>query len=101
MKNNQPPQAAHHAITTARRPDNTGSSALVRSQSTKFMARPSREPRSQCSDIGFTFLPFSRHFLEKMAEKMAGKWQKWWWRTRMVHTVLDGGGVPGWCTLSV
>jgi len=43
MKNNQPPQAAHHAIMTARRPDNTHSSALVRSQSTKFMARPSRE----------------------------------------------------------
>jgi len=63
MKNNQPPQAAHHAITTAQRPDNTRSSALVRSRSTKFMARPSREPRSQCSNIGFTFLPFSRRFL--------------------------------------
>jgi len=60
MQNNQPPQAAHHAITTAQRPDNTRLTALVRSRSTKFMTRPSREPRSQCSEIGFTFLPFSR-----------------------------------------
>jgi len=63
MKNKQPLQAAHHAITTARRPDNTRSSALARSRSTKFMPCPSHEPRSQCSDIGFTFLPFSRRFL--------------------------------------
>ena len=53
------PAAAHHAITTARCPDNTRSSALVRSRSTKFMARPSCEPRSQCSEIGFTFSPCS------------------------------------------
>jgi len=36
------PAAAHHTITTARRPDNTRLSALVRSRSTQFMARPSR-----------------------------------------------------------
>jgi len=63
MKNNQPPQAARHAITTARRPDNTCSSAMVRSRSTKFMARPSHEPRSRCSEIGFTFVLFSRRFI--------------------------------------
>ena len=62
MKNNQPPQAAHHTITTARRPDNTRSSALMRSRSTKFMGRPSHEAQSQCSDIGSIFLPFSRRF---------------------------------------
>ena len=66
MKNNQPPQAAHHAITTAWCPDNTRSSALVRSRSSKFMAHPSREPRSQCSNIGFSFLPFSRRFSSVM-----------------------------------
>jgi len=39
------PAVAHHAITTALRPDNTCSSTLVRSQSTKFMDHPSCEPR--------------------------------------------------------
>jgi len=38
----QPPlTAAHHTITTARHPDNNRSSALVRSRSIQFMARPS------------------------------------------------------------
>jgi len=39
-------------ITTARRPDNTRSSALVRSQSTKFMSNPCRKLWSRCSEIG-------------------------------------------------
>jgi len=91
-KNNQPPQTAHYAITTARRPDNTRSSALVQSRSTKFMARPNCEPRSVCCfvllkrywgiivrsrgsftsepsqffEIGFTFLLFSRRFCTYM-----------------------------------
>ena len=63
MKNNQPPQAAHQAITTARRPDNTRSSARVRSQSTKFMTNPRRELRSRCSEIGSHFHCFPAVFL--------------------------------------
>jgi len=61
VKNNQPPQAAHYAITTAWRSDNTRSSALVRSQSTKFMARPSRERESMLQNrihISAIFPPF-------------------------------------------
>jgi len=57
------PTKAHHAITTARRQDNTRSSALVRILSTQFMARPSCELTSRCSGIGFTFSPFSLRFL--------------------------------------
>jgi hypothetical protein len=59
MRNNQ---TAHHAIKTARCPDNTSSSTPVRSLSTQFMARPSCELTSRCSEIGFTFSPFSRRF---------------------------------------
>jgi len=54
------PATAYHAITTARRPDNNRSSALVRSLSTQFMARPSCELTSRCSEIGFTFSTCSR-----------------------------------------
>jgi len=39
------PATAHHTITTARRPDNIRSSALVRGQSTQFMANPCRWPQ--------------------------------------------------------
>jgi len=35
------PKAAHHTITTARRPDHIRLSALVRSRSTQFIAHPS------------------------------------------------------------
>jgi len=45
-------------MTTARRPDNTRSSALVRSQSTKFMVNPCRELWSRCSEIGSHFHHF-------------------------------------------
>ena len=62
MKNNQPPQAPITQITTARRPNNTHSSALVRSQSTKFMANPCRELWSQMLRNRITFPPFSRRF---------------------------------------
>jgi len=53
--------AARHTITTARLQDNNLLSALVRSQSTQFMARPSCEPRSQCSEMSHFhhFLAFS------------------------------------------
>jgi len=59
------PAAAHHTITTERRPDNTCSSALawVRSQSTQFMARPICWPQRRNK---FTSVPFSRGFLIKM-----------------------------------
>jgi len=40
------------------------------------MACPSREPRSQCSDKGFTFLPFSRHFLRRKERKKEGGGEK-------------------------
>ena len=56
------PATALHAITTARRPDNVRSSALVQSLSTQFMASPSCELTSRCSEIGFTFSPFSHRF---------------------------------------
>jgi len=49
-------------ITTARRPDNTCSSALVWSQSTKFMAHPSREPEAMLQ-TRITFSPFSRLYV--------------------------------------
>jgi len=39
------PTTAHHTITTARRPDNIRSSALVRGRSTQFMASPCRWPQ--------------------------------------------------------
>jgi len=39
------PTAAHRTITTALRPDHIRLSALVRSRSDQFMARPSCEPR--------------------------------------------------------
>jgi len=57
------PTAAHHIITTACHPDNTHSSALVRSQSTRSMAGSGCKPRRQCSETRFTFLPFSLVFL--------------------------------------
>jgi len=59
------PAAAHHTITTERRPDNTCSSALarVRSQSTQFMARPICWPQRRNK---VTFVPFSRGFLIRM-----------------------------------
>ena len=41
------PTAAHHTITTARRPDYNSSSALVQSRSTQIMARPSYKSRRQ------------------------------------------------------
>jgi len=50
-------------ITTARRPDNTRSSARVRSQSTKFMVNPCRELRSRCSEIGSHFHHFPAVFI--------------------------------------
>jgi len=52
------PAAAHHTITTARRPDNTRSSALVRGRSTQFMASPGRLPQRRSPE---TWLHF-RHF---------------------------------------
>ena len=45
-------------VTTARRPDNTCSSALVRSQSTKFRVNPCCELRSRYSKIGSHFHHF-------------------------------------------
>jgi len=60
MKERPNPATDHQAITTARRQDNIRSSALVRGRSIQFMARPSCEPRSRCSEIGFTFSLFSR-----------------------------------------
>ena len=46
------PTAAHHTITTARRPNHIRLSALVRSRSTQFMAHPScqlgRGPPKRC-----------------------------------------------------
>jgi len=56
------PATAHHTIKTAPRSDNTRSFALVQRLSTQFMARPSCELTSRCSEIGFTFSPFSRRF---------------------------------------
>jgi len=49
-------------ITTARRPDNTRSSALVRSQTTKFMVNSCWRLRSRWSEKRITFPPFSRRF---------------------------------------
>jgi len=56
------PTAAHHNITTARRPDNTRSSALVRSRSIRSLTGSGCQPRNRCSEAGFTFLPFLHKF---------------------------------------
>jgi len=52
------PATAHHTITTARRPDNIRSSALVRGWSTQFMANPCRWPQRPSPETRLHF----RHF---------------------------------------
>ena len=56
------PTAAHHTITTVRRPHYNCSSALVRSRSTQFMARPSCEPRRRPPETRLRFCHFRRVF---------------------------------------
>jgi len=68
------PTTVHHAITTARRPDNTRSSALVRSLSTQFMALPSCELTTRCSEVGFTFSTFSRRFSYRCSSSSTRCW---------------------------
>jgi len=65
------PAAAHHTITTARRPDNTRSFALVRSWFTLFMARPSCRPRRRSSETGSHFCHFSLVFQNSLAGQSA------------------------------
>jgi len=52
------PTAVHHTITTARLPDNTRSSALVRSRLTKSMASPSCWPRRRSPETRLHFCHF-------------------------------------------
>ena len=62
-------------ITTARRPDNTCSSALVRSQSNNFMANPRRELRSRYFEIGSHFHHFPAVTL--CVYPSLGMWTRW------------------------
>ena len=74
-RNKPNPAAAHHTITTVRRPDNTRLSALVRGQSIRSMADLScplrRPPRTEVA-----FWPFSRKWRSvggrEVAEKCCG-----------------------------
>ena len=50
--------AAHHTITTVRRPDNTRSSALVRSQFTRSMAGSGCRPWRRPPETGLRFCHF-------------------------------------------
>jgi len=50
MKNDQTPATAHHAITTARRPDNIRSSILVQGRSIRSMAHSGCQPRRPCPE---------------------------------------------------
>jgi len=52
------PATAHHTISTAQRPDNICSSALVRGRSTQFMASPCRWPQRPSPETRLHF----RHF---------------------------------------
>jgi len=62
MKNDQTPATAHHTITTARRPDNIRSSALVRGRSTQFMANSCRWPQKRFPETRLHFRHFRRLF---------------------------------------
>jgi len=53
------PTIAHHTITTARRPDNIHSSALVWGRSTQFMASPCRWQQRRFPETRLHF----RHFI--------------------------------------
>ena len=53
------PTTAHHTITTARRPDNIRSSALVRGRHTQFMASPCRWPQRDPPKRGYIFAIFA------------------------------------------
>ena len=57
------PAAAHHTITTVRRPDNTHSSALVRSQSIQSMADSSCRRGGHPSEPRLHFCHFRAFFL--------------------------------------
>jgi len=59
MKKSPNPAPAHHAITTARRPDNIRSSALVQGQSIQFMVCPSCEPQRPCPKQGVSLNIFA------------------------------------------
>ena len=60
------PTAAHHTITTARHPDYTRLSALVWGPIHLIHGCSGRGSRRSFPEIGFTFLPFSCHFLVYM-----------------------------------
>jgi len=68
------PAAAHHTITTARRPDNILSSALVQSRSTKFMACPSCEPRVDALKLRAT--SWCSEYLEAHSRYVYPQWSK-------------------------
>ena len=66
------PAAAHHTITTARRPDNTRTSALEQSWFTQLMSRLSCRPRRRSSKMGSHFWHLSRIFKTSLVGQSAG-----------------------------
>jgi len=74
------PATAHHTITTARRPDNIHSSALVRGRSTQFMASPCRWPQRRSPETRLHFRQFRGLFLGVFSTVgSACKAQSWCW----------------------
>jgi len=65
------PTAAHHTITTARRPDHTRSSALVRSQSIRSMAGSGCWPQRRLPEMGLRFAIFARFILQDTLQHTA------------------------------